>query len=62
MRQKTFALIIVPIVLAMLCLSTNNALAGKKRGKIVHDAEYYILDAQNGERWAAEDKDLDKKL
>ena len=23
---------------------------------IVHDAEYYIIEAQNGERWAAEDK------
>ncbi len=31
-------------------------------GPIVHDAEYYILEAQNGEKWAAEDKDLDKKL
>ena len=30
--------------------------------KIVHDAEYYILNAQNGERWAAEDKELDKTL
>ncbi len=30
--------------------------------KIVHDAEYYILEAQHGERWAAEDKDLDQKL
>lgn len=29
---------------------------------IVHDAEYYILDAQNSEKWAAEDKDLDKRL
>ena len=29
---------------------------------IVHDAEYYILEAQNGERWAAEDKELEKKL
>jgi arylsulfatase len=29
---------------------------------IVHDAEYYILEAQNGEKWAAEDKVLDKKL
>ncbi|RLA38880.1 MAG: hypothetical protein DRR06_18925, partial [Gammaproteobacteria bacterium] len=29
---------------------------------IVHDAEYYILESQNGERWAAEDKELDKKL
>ena len=29
---------------------------------IVHDAEYYILEAQNGEKWAKEDKSLDKKL
>ena len=29
---------------------------------IVHDAEYYILDAQNGKKWAAEDKDLNKRL
>ena len=29
---------------------------------IVHDAEYYILEAQNGQRWAAEDKELDAKL
>ena len=30
--------------------------------KIIHDAEYYILDAQHGERWAVEGKDLDAKL
>jgi arylsulfatase len=30
--------------------------------KIVHDAEYYILQAQHGEKWAAEDRDLDRKL
>ena len=29
---------------------------------VVHDAEYYILESQNGERWAAEDKKLDQKL
>ena len=29
---------------------------------IVHDAQYYILEAQNGETWAAEDKDLDARL
>jgi arylsulfatase len=33
-----------------------------QKSEIVHDAEYYVLDAQNGERWAAEDKTLDKKL
>jgi len=29
---------------------------------LVHDAEYYILEKQNGERWAQEDKALDAKL
>ena len=30
--------------------------------EIVHDAEYYILEAQHGDRWAAEDKELDQEL
>ena len=30
-------------------------LAGAQGSQIVHDAEYYILEAQNGEKWAAED-------
>jgi arylsulfatase len=30
--------------------------------EIVHDAEYYVLEAQNGEKWAAEDKSLEQKL
>ncbi len=30
--------------------------------KVVHDAEYYILYEQHGERWEMEDKDLDAKL
>ena len=29
---------------------------------IVHDAEYYVLDAANGAKWAAEDKTIDTKL
>ena len=50
--------------LVMLCLtlSTSDAWAQSGNRKIVHDAEYYILEAQNGERWAAEDKELDAKL
>ena len=28
----------------------------------MHDAEYYVLSAQNGEKWAAEDVELKKKL
>jgi arylsulfatase len=30
--------------------------------KIIHDAEYYIIEAQNGEQWAADDKKIDRKL
>ena len=30
--------------------------------KIVHDAEYYIVEIQNREKWAAEDADLDSRL
>jgi arylsulfatase len=30
--------------------------------EIIHDAEYAIIEAQNGEAWAADDKALDKKL
>ncbi|MGI9240066.1 MAG: sulfatase-like hydrolase/transferase [Verrucomicrobiales bacterium] len=31
-------------------------------GQIVHDAEYYIIEAQNGKQWAVEDGELDEKL
>lgn len=30
--------------------------------EIVHDAEYYVLEAQHGEKWAQQDKELDAKL
>jgi len=30
--------------------------------KIIHDAEYYIIEAQNGKKWAVEDGELNKKL
>jgi len=29
---------------------------------IIHDAEYYILEVQNREKWTAEDKELDARL
>ena len=31
-------------------------------GKIVHDADYYILEAQNSEKWVADDQVVDRKL
>ena len=30
--------------------------------QIIHDAEHYILEVQNREKWTAEDKDLDTRL
>ncbi|MEH6549644.1 MAG: sulfatase-like hydrolase/transferase [Pseudomonadales bacterium] len=47
------------IVLSVACLVSFHVLAADK---IVHDAEYYILEKQNAERWADEDKILDKQL
>jgi arylsulfatase len=35
--------------------------AGKAEG-IIHDAEYRILETQNGERWARDDSAIDAKL
>lgn len=29
---------------------------------IVHDAEYYVLEAQNGQQWAKEEKELGQRL
>jgi arylsulfatase len=49
-------------VIFVLALSlAGNALA-KGPAKIIHDAEYYILKAQHGKKWAKEDKALNKKL
>ncbi len=31
-------------------------------GGLVHDAEYYVLESQHGERWSAEDKEIDARL
>ncbi len=49
-------------VVAGLLLVSQTALAQGGKPQIVHDLQYYVLDAQNGEQWAAEDKDLDARL
>jgi len=43
----------------ILTVTTCNA---KEKAKFAHDTEYYILEAQNGEKWAKADKSVDKKL
>ena len=60
MKKLRFLFTLTVILVLALSLA-GNALA-KGSTKIVHDAEYYILKAQHGEKWAAEDKELDKKL
>ena len=50
-------------LLLICCVWVTPACAKDNKGsKIVHDAEYYILKAQHGKKWAAEDKELNKKL
>jgi arylsulfatase len=46
----------------IMLLSSGAVTAETQNGKMLQDAEYYVLEAQNGERWAKEDKAIDKKL
>jgi arylsulfatase len=46
----------------LIALCTSLGAAKAQEGKIVHDAEYNILEAQNGERWQAEDQAIDARL
>ena len=55
MRRVGF-LVMTGIVLAMC----SPGIVSSK--EIIHDTEYYILEAQNGEKWAADDKAVDEKL
>jgi arylsulfatase len=48
-------------ILASLAAALGTPALGRQND-IVHDAEYYILEAQNGERWADEDRTLDQQL
>jgi arylsulfatase len=47
---------------SILVLTFSGLLTVSAEGKIIHDAEYTIIEAQNGEAWAADDKTIDKKL
>ena len=47
------------LITLMLVFGTGAAQAATK---IVHDAEYYILEAQHGKQWAKDDKAVDAKL
>ena len=55
------------LAFAVLLAGYTGTAEAKRRNKnknkeIVHDAEYYVLAAQNGEKWAKEDEGLAKRL
>jgi len=50
------------IITCLSLVAVSSLTVPAQAADIVHDAEYYILEAQNGERWAAEDGVLEKKL
>jgi arylsulfatase A-like enzyme len=49
-------------IAAALITATAPCVAAAEDGQIVHDAEYRIIERQHGERWTAEDKEIDTKL
>jgi arylsulfatase len=53
--KKSITLMLVAAFIIAVCQVTYAK-------QIIHDAEYYVLEAQNGKKWAAEDAELDKKL
>jgi arylsulfatase len=44
----------IPSILSLAVVALGTPALGQQNA-IVHDAEYYILEAQNGEAWAEED-------
>jgi arylsulfatase len=57
MDMRKFLVIMGSLVI--LGLSCNGSQASSK---IIHDTEYYILEAQNSEQWAKDDKTVDDRL
>ncbi len=50
------------IVMGLAGAIALGAFVNAGAAEIIHDAEYYVLEAQHGEKWAAEDEALDAKL
>jgi len=65
MRKKTMRKSIITFfictAMSTIILSPIHGLA-KNKEEIIHDGEYYFLEAKHGEKWAKEDKKIDAKL
>ncbi|VFQ46198.1 sulfatase-like hydrolase/transferase [Desulfoluna butyratoxydans] len=57
-RHKLLNVVVALSLSVLFCCGPAKA----KSKAIIHDAEYYVLEAQHGEKWATEDEELDKKL
>ena len=57
MMKLPFLAILAVVILAGILLAP---LVNAK--DIIHDSEFQILQKQHGDKWAAEDKDIQKKL
>jgi len=64
MQSLRFLFLLIFIAAATALMPGTGGVLAQQRppGRIVHDAEYYILEAQNGKKWAADDKAVDAKL
>jgi arylsulfatase len=56
MRRNIISSFFICSILFSFIVSVNG------QSNIQHDAEYYILEAQNGEKWAEDDKEINAKL
>ena len=56
-RKKSTVILFIAGFAVLIGSSTASA-----KGKIIHDAEFQLLQEQYGEKWAAEDKEIDKEL
>ncbi|MCK5648344.1 MAG: sulfatase-like hydrolase/transferase [Gammaproteobacteria bacterium] len=50
------------MAVSLLGVSLASTVLAEKQAEVLHDAEYYVLEAQHGEKWDAQDKALDEKL
>ena len=52
----------IAALVASAVITIPGALAAQEDNEIIHDAEFYVLKAQNGDRWAEEDERLQARL
>jgi len=62
MQRSTGFWLSLTVIATMVLAAGAGMVRAQGKGKIVHDAEYYIIEAQNGKKWTADDKAIANKL